>query len=78
MDSWRVFVNFAMYFSKDTVSSMKKLAIIHHFSIDSLKKVESILSGREKPSAHTLDRLALLAGFQSWKDLQEALHGTAE
>ena len=30
----------------------------------------------EKPSQRTLDRLALFAGFQDWKDLQKALHGT--
>lgn len=29
-----------------------------------------------EPSQRTLDRLALFAGFQDWKDLQKALHGT--
>ena len=29
----------------------------------------------ERPSQKTLDRLALLAGFQSWTDLVKALHG---
>ena len=28
-----------------------------------------------KPDKKTLDRLSLLAGFQSWEDFQEALHG---
>ena len=28
-----------------------------------------------KPDRKTLDRLSLLAGFQSWKDFQNALHG---
>ena len=29
----------------------------------------------KKPDKKTLDRLALLAGFQSWDDFQHALHG---
>ena len=28
-----------------------------------------------KPDKKTLDRLSLLAGFQSWDDFQHALHG---
>ena len=28
-----------------------------------------------KPDVKTLDRLSLLAGFQSWEDFQKALHG---
>lgn len=43
----------------------------------SLRRVENILSGKKKPSRHTLDRLALLAGFQNWHDLREAVHGEA-
>lgn len=31
---------------------------------------------REKPSERTLNRIALFAGFQSWKDLHQALRGT--
>lgn len=41
-----------------------------------LHKVWDILKGKEKPSIQTLNRLALLAGFQSWADFQGALHGT--
>lgn len=33
-------------------------------------------ASREKPSRRTLDRLALLAGFQDWDDLRTALRGT--
>ena len=33
------------------------------------------IKGKEKPSKKTLDRLALFAGFQNWKDLSKALHG---
>ena len=29
----------------------------------------------QKLSVATLDKLALLAGFQNWKDLKAALHG---
>ena len=31
-----------------------------------------------KPDAKTLDRLSLLAGFQSWEEFQKALHGNSE
>ena len=34
-----------------------------------LHKVWEIMKGKEKPSQQTLNRLALLAGFQSWADL---------
>lgn len=30
-----------------------------------------------RPNAKTLDRLALLAGFQDWESFQETLHGEA-
>ena len=29
----------------------------------------------KKPNRKTLDRLSLLAGFQSWEDFQKALYG---
>ena len=29
----------------------------------------------KKPDKKTLDRLSLLAGFQSWEEFQNALHG---
>jgi hypothetical protein len=31
-----------------------------------------------KPNKKTLDRLSMLAGFQSWDSFQEALHGEAD
>ena len=43
-----------------------------------LPKMWDVLKGKEKPSRQTLDRLALLAGFQSWDDFQGALHGTED
>ena len=43
-----------------------------------LHKMWDVLKGKEKPSKQTLDRLALLAGFQSWDDFQGALHGTED
>ncbi len=49
----------------------------HHakFSAHALKKMWVYISGVEKPSKKTLDKLALLAGFQSWDDFYDALHG---
>ena len=40
-----------------------------------LTKLWHYISGKEKPSHEALNRLALLAGFQSWDDFHEALHG---
>ena len=47
-----------------------------HHKAKVLHKVWDILKGKEKPSVQTLNRLALLAGCQSWADFQGALHGT--
>ena len=64
------------------VALEKKLGKAHvqhdekHSKTKVLHKVWDILKGKEKPSAQTLNRLALLAGFQSWADFQGALHGT--
>ena len=33
-------------------------------------KLSAILTGNEKPTKETLDKLALLAGFQSWESLK--------
>ena len=48
----------------------KKVGKAHVFH-----KMWDVLKGKEKPSRQTLDKLALLAGFQSWDDFHEALHG---
>lgn len=40
----------------------------------SLKKLRGYLF-KEQLSEHTLNRLALFAGFQSWHDLKDAIHG---
>ena len=51
----------------------KKVGKAHVFH-----KMWDVLKGKEKPSRQTLDKLALLAGFQSWDDFQGALHGTED
>lgn len=33
-------------------------------------KLSAILMGKEKPTKETFDKLALLAGFQSWESLK--------
>ena len=64
------------------VALEKKLGKAHaqhdekHSTTKVLHKVWDILTGKEKPAEQTLNRLALLAGFQSWADFQGALHGT--
>lgn len=66
---------------KITLSSdFEKLAQL--FSNRGLSMTESALKGvwkhvsmKEKPSKATLDVLALFAGFQSWDDFRQALHG---
>lgn len=42
---------------------------------DDIRKMWGLLSGKEKPSKELLNRMALLAGYQSWEDFQDALHG---
>ena len=49
-----------------------------HLETSSLKKLIGYFRGKEKPSKKTLDRLALFAGFQNWKDLSAALHGNSD
>ncbi|MBR1621864.1 MAG: hypothetical protein IJ669_07085 [Prevotella sp.] len=43
-----------------------------------LSKVKRYLSGHEKPSHETLDRISLFVGFQDWESFQKALHGEAD
>jgi len=43
-----------------------------------LHKMWEMMKGKEKPSPQMLNKLALLAGFQSWEDFQGALHGTED
>ena len=51
----------------------KKVGKAHVFH-----KMWDVSKGKEKPSRQTLNKLALLAGFQSWDDFQGALHGTED
>ncbi|WP_156104818.1 hypothetical protein [Hoylesella timonensis] len=44
-------------------------------NLSCVQKAWDCLKRKEKPSDATLDKLALLAGFQNWKDLKIALHG---
>lgn len=52
----------------------------HHInlSVASLRRLRDVLMGKRKLSDDTLDRLALLAGFQDWRDLRDALHGDTD
>ena len=43
-----------------------------------LGKMWEMMKGKENPSPQMLNKLALLAGFQSWEDFQGALHGTED
>ena len=56
---------------------LEKVFVKHHISLKSnaLKKVWTFLTGREKPSEDTLDKIALFAGFQDWASFRKALHG---
>ena len=65
----------------DLSSDFEKLAsffsVKHHlkFSAGALHKVWNYMSGKEKPTRETLNKLALFVGYQSWDDFHEALHG---
>ncbi len=48
---------------------------IKHMNAQALHKMWRHMKKAEKPSKDTLDRLALFAGFQSWEDFHDALHG---
>ncbi|HBN47379.1 MAG TPA: hypothetical protein DD401_07295 [Prevotella sp.] len=52
----------------------------HHINLSghSLKKLWELTTGKRKLSKEAKDRLALFAGFQSWDDLDDALHGDAD
>ena len=65
---------------KELVADVEKLSsrlAVYHINLEttSLKRLIGYFKGKEKPSQKTLDRLALFAGFQNWKDLSKALHG---
>ena len=44
----------------------------------SLSRIWKMLAGKEQLSVKAKDRIALLAGFQSWDDFKDALHGNAD
>ncbi len=49
-----------------------------NLSSQSLKKLLDLFTGKRKLSPEALNRLALFAGFQSWSDLSDALHGETD
>lgn len=49
-----------------------------HLSSTSLKRILDVLTGKRKLSVENLNRLALFAGFQDWKDLRDAFHGDVD
>lgn len=58
---------------------MKKLST----TLPQLKQIKlrhlwNRLSFPSRPSDKTLERLALLSGFQSWKDLQQTINGETD
>ncbi|MCH3981324.1 MAG: hypothetical protein LKE41_05315 [Prevotella sp.] len=50
----------------------------HHLTSTTVKKLGRYLSRIENPSLKTLNRLALLAGFQDWKSLKDTVHGDTD
>ena len=44
----------------------------------SLSRIWKMLAGKEQLSVKAKDRIALLAGFQSWDDFKDALYGDAD
>lgn len=61
------------------LDSLKEIERHHiHLSVSSLRKLMELVTGKRKLSQSAKDRLALFAGFQTWDDLDEALHGDAD
>jgi hypothetical protein len=52
----------------------------HHINLSgaSLRKLWELATGKRKLSMAAKNRLALFAGFQSWADLEDALHGDVD
>ncbi len=44
----------------------------------SLSRIWKMLAGKEQLSVKAKDRIALLAGFQSWDDFKDAFYGDAD
>ena len=42
------------------------------------RRLWKITGSGHRPSDKTLDRLALLAGFQNWQDLRESMRGESD
>lgn len=60
---------------------MKNLRKDLELQSEKLKKIRMLIQKSthgKQLSEKSLDKIALLAGFQSWKDLNEALHGDAD
>ena len=56
--------------------SLKDMIVMEKKRIALRKLLEAVEKELlHKPDKKTLDRLSLLAGFQSWEDFQNALHG---
>ncbi len=60
--------------------ALSKKLLRHHInlSVSSLKKLFELVTGKRKLSQAARDRLALFAGFQSWRDLDDAIHGDTD
>lgn len=62
------------------LEGLSKKLLRHHInlSVTSLKKLLELVTGKRKLSLAARDRLALFAGFQSWSDLEDAIHGNTD
>ena len=62
------------------LDSLSHKLLRHHINLSasSLKKLMEIVTGKRKLSKGALNRIALFAGFQSWQDLDDAIHGNAD
>ncbi|WP_297261646.1 hypothetical protein [uncultured Prevotella sp.] len=68
-------INYALKKLFDTVEH--KLERIPQ-KVRALDKLRLYITGKEKPSRETLDRISLLVGFQDWESFKEALHGKTD
>lgn len=46
--------------------------------VRALDKLHLYITGKEKPSRETLDRISLLVGFQDWESFKEVLRGKTD
>ena len=67
------------------IDELRKLGVVTQKELrkaplpkDALRRIVSRLREKEPPSRETLDKVALLLGFQDWASLRQVMHGESD